>query len=105
MAFRYNEGAYILQLAEIYERRGEIELAIAELNAGLNSDAIQNDKSLLLGALEQLISLSKSNSDYRAALDYAEQYRQVYEQSFNEQQSRSLALNRIRLAISEKKKQ
>ena len=102
VAFRYNEGAYILQLAEIYERRGEIELAIAELNAGLNSDAIQNDKSLLLGALEQLISLSKSNNDYRAALDYAEQYRQVYEQSFNEQQSRSLALNRIRLAISEK---
>ena len=100
--FRYNEGAYILQLAEIYKRRGEVDLAIAELTDGLNSDAIQNDKLLVLSALEQLIALSKTKEDYRSALSYSEEYKKVYEQSFNEQQSRSLALNRIRLAISEK---
>lgn len=100
--FRYNEGAYILQLAEIYKQRGETGLAIAELQSGLNSDVIQNDKTLLLSALEQLVSLSKTNNNFKAALDYAEQYRQAYKKSFNEQQSRSLALNRVRLAISEK---
>ena len=53
VGFRYNEGTYLLQLAEIYRQRGENELAIAELEAGLNKTAIQNDKVVLLDLLEQ----------------------------------------------------
>ena len=102
VGFRYNEGTYLLQLAEIYRQRGENELAIAELEAGLNKTAIQNDKVVLLDLLEQLITLYEAADNYRMALNYAKQYREVYTQSFNEQQSRLLALNRVRLAISEK---
>ena len=102
VGFRYNEGSYLLQLAEIYEQRGEIDLAIAELEGGLQSDAVNNDKLVLLELLEHLISLSEKAENFRAALDYSKQYRKAYEQSFNEQQSKLLALNRVRLAISEK---
>ncbi|NDV93133.1 response regulator [Alteromonas sp. 345S023] len=102
VGFRYNEGTYLLQLAKIYKQRGETKLAIAELESGLTRDVVQNDKVLLLDLLEQLILLSESTNDYRTALNYSKQYRKVYKQSFNEQQSRLLALNRVRLAISEK---
>ncbi|GEA10624.1 response regulator [Alteromonas sp. KUL49] len=102
VGFLYNESGYVLQLAEIYRLKGNIELAITELEKSLNTDAMQNDKVHLLEALEQLISLLETTENYRAALDYSKQYQQAYEQSFNEQQSRSLALNRVRLAISEK---
>lgn len=102
VGFRYNEGTYLLQLAEIYRQRGELELAITELKSGLDMDVVQNDKVVFLDILEQLILLSEATNDYRAALDYSKQYREVYKQSFNEQQSRLLALNRVRLAISEK---
>lgn len=102
VGFRHNESSYVLQLADIYERCGNIQLAIVELENALNAGAFQNDQAHQLLALEQLISLSETTENYRDALDYAKQYQQVYEQSFNEQQSRSLALNRVRLAIAEK---
>lgn len=102
VGFRYSQGSHSLLLAEIYQQRGETELAIAELKAGLELDVVQNDKVLLLDMLEQLITLSETTNNYRAALNYAKQYQQAYEQSFNEQQSKLLALNRVRLAISEK---
>lgn len=102
VGFRYNKGGNALKLAEIYTRRGETELAIAELDAALSSNALQSDKVLLLDTLGRLISLSEATLNYRAALDYSKQYRKANEQRFNEQQSRSLALNRVRLAISEK---
>lgn len=102
VGFRYNEGARLLQLAEIYVQRGETELAIAELKAGLTKDVAQNDKVVTLNILEQLVSLSESTQNYQSALDYAKQYQAAYKQSFNEQQAQQLALNRVRLAISEK---
>ena len=102
VGFRYNEGARLLQLAEIYVQRGETELAIAELKAGLTKDVAKNDKVVTLNILEQLVSLSESTKNYQSALDYAKQYQSAYQQSFNEQQSQQLALNRVRLAIAEK---
>ena len=102
VGFRYNEGARLLQLAEIYVQRGETELAIAELKAGLGKDVVQNDKVVTLNILEQLVSLSETTQNFQSALAYAKQYQEAYKQSFNEQQSQLLALNRVRLAISEK---
>lgn len=102
VGFLYNQGTQILLLSEIYKLRGDVGLAISQLDAALNTDVIQSDKTLVLSVLEQLITLSETAENYRTALDYSKQYQQAYEQSFNEQQSRSLALNRVRLAISEK---
>lgn len=102
VGFKYNQGSYLLLLVEIYKQRGETDLAISELKANLNNDVIQNDKTVLLDVLEQLIFLSEESGNLRAALDYSKQYRDAYKQSFNEQQSQLLALNRVRLAVSEK---
>ncbi|GFD66928.1 response regulator [Alteromonas sp. KUL106] len=102
VGFRYSEGSHLIHLAKIYRARGEIELAITELEAGLDKDIIKNDKVLLLDVLEQLITLHEENGNLAPALKYAKQYKQAYKESFNEQQSRLLALNRVRLAISEK---
>ena len=52
--------------------------------------------------LEKLISLLESTNNFEAALEYSKLYTKTYEESFNEQQSRLLALNRVRLSISEK---
>ncbi|WP_420933565.1 response regulator [Alteromonas sp. A081] len=100
--FRYTEGPRLLQLVEIYLQRGEVELAISELEAGIKKEEVQSDKALLLKFFEQLISLFESKKDYQSALQYSKQFQETYEQSFNEQQSRLLALNRVRLAIAEK---
>lgn len=102
VGFKYTEGPRLLQLVEIHLRRGEVELAISELESGLKKEEVKNDKALLLKFLEKLISLLESTNDYRSALQYSKQFQEVYEQSFNEQQSRLLALNRVRLAIAEK---
>lgn len=102
VGFKYTEGPRLLQLVEIHLRRGEVELAISELESGLKKEEVKNDKALLLKFLEKLISLLESTNDYRSALQYSKQFQDVYEQSFNEQQSRLLALNRVRLAIAEK---
>ncbi|WP_334029966.1 tetratricopeptide repeat-containing hybrid sensor histidine kinase/response regulator [Alteromonas sp. P256] len=102
VGFLYTEGPRLLQLVEIYLQRGEVELAISELEAGLKKEEVQNDKALLLRFLEQLISLFESKNDYQSALQYSKLFQETYKQSFNEQQSRLLALNRVRLAIAEK---
>ena len=102
VGFRYSEGSHLIHLAMIYTQRGELDLAINELEAGLNKDIIKNDKVLLLDVLEQLITLHEEKGNLAAALQYAKQYKEAYKESFNEQQSRLLALNRVRLAISEK---
>ena len=102
VGFRYTEGPRLLQLVEIYLQRSEVELAISELEAGLKKEEVQSDKALLLRFLEQLISLFESTNDYQSALQYSKQFQETYKQSFNEQQSRLLALNRVRLAIAEK---
>ena len=102
VGFKYTEGPRLLQLVEIHLRRGEVELGISELESGLKKEEVKNDKALLLKFLEKLISLLESTNDYRSALQYSKQFQDVYEQSFNEQQSRLLALNRVRLAIAEK---
>ena len=102
VGFKYNEGAHLLHLVDIYKQQGELELAIAELEAGLEKDVIKNDKVLILDVLNQLISLHETNGNLETALNYSKQYRQAFKQSFNEQQSRLVALHRVRLAISEK---
>ncbi|BFT29538.1 hypothetical protein D210916BOD24_07140 [Alteromonas sp. D210916BOD_24] len=102
IGFRYNEGSRLLQLVEIYRQRGEIELAINELEAGLENEAIKSDKATLLSILEQLITLLESAQNYQAALHYSKLYQTAYKKSFNEQQSVLFALNQVRLAVSEK---
>ena len=102
VGFRYNEASRLLRLVEIYRQRGEIELAIDELEAGLENDAIKSDKASLLSILEQLIALLEFTQNFKEALKYSKQYQSAYKKSFNEQQSRLLALNRVRLAVSEK---
>ena len=102
VGFKYNEGAHLLHLVDIYKQQGELELAIAELEAGLEKDVIKNDKVLILDVLNQLISLHETNGNLETALNYSKQYRRAFKQSFNEQQSRLVALHRVRLAISEK---
>ncbi len=102
VGFRYNEASRLLRLVEIYRQRGEIELAIDELEAGLENDAIKSDKASLLNILEQLIALLESTQNFKEALKYSKQYQSAYKKSFNEQQSKLLALNRVRLAVSEK---
>ena len=102
VGFRYNEGSHLLHLVDIYLQQGEVELAIAELEAGLKKDIIKNDKALVIDVLNKLIPLYEEKGDIAAALEYSKQYQQVFKQSFNEQQSRLMALHRVRLAISEK---
>ena len=102
VGFKYNEGSHLLHLVDIYKQQGELELAIAELEAGLEKEIIKNDKVLILDVLNQLISLHETNGNLETALNYSKQYRQAFKQSFNEQQSRLVALHRVRLAISEK---
>ncbi len=102
VGFKYNEGSHLLHLVDIYKQQGELEIAIAELEAGLERDVIINDKVLILDVLDQLISLHEKNGNLKAALRYSKQYKQAFKQSFNEQQSRLMALHRVRLAISEK---
>lgn len=102
VGFRYNDGSHLLHLVDIYKQQGEIELAISELEAGLQKDVIKNDKVLILDVLNQLISLYEDSGDLKAALEYSKQHKQAYKQSFNEQQSRLMALHRVRLAVSEK---
>ncbi|WP_155761636.1 response regulator [Alteromonas mediterranea] len=102
VGFRYNEGSHLLHLVDIYQQQGEVELAIAELEAGLKKDIIKNDKALVIDVLNKLIPLYEEKGDIAAALEYSKQYQQVFKQSFNEQQSRLMALHRVRLAISEK---
>ena len=102
VGFRYNDGSHLLHLVEIYKQQGEIELAISELEAGLEKDVIKNDKVLVTDLLNQLISLHEKNGNLAAALKYSKQYRETFKQSFNEQQSRLMALHRVRLAVSEK---
>lgn len=102
VGFKYNEGSHLLHLVEIYKQQGELELAIAELEAGLEKEVIKNDKVLILDVLDQLISLHETNGNLETALNYSKQYKQAFKQSFNEQQSRLVALHRVRLAISEK---
>ena len=102
VGFRYNEGSHLLHLVDIYLQQGEVELAIAELEAGLKKDIIKNDKALVIDVLNKLIPLHEEKGDIAAALEYSKQYQQVFKQSFNEQQSRLMALHRVRLAISEK---
>ena len=102
VGFRYNEGSHLLHLVDIYLQQGEVELAIAELEAGLKKDIIKNDKALVIDVLNKLIPLYEGKGDIAAALEYSKQYQQVFKQSFNEQQSRLMALHRVRLAISEK---
>ncbi|WP_394221315.1 response regulator [Alteromonas gracilis] len=102
VGFKYNEGSKLLLLADIYVMRGEVDLAISELEAGLEKDTVKNDKAVVLNLLEKLISLLETANKWQAALDYSKLYKTTYEESFNEQQSRLLALNRVRLAISEK---
>ena len=102
VGFRYNEGSHLLHLVDIYKQKGELELAIAELEAGLDKDIIKNDKALVIDVLNQLITLCEQTGDLAAALKYSKQYRQAFKQSFNEQQSKLMALHRVRLAISEK---
>jgi len=102
VGFKYNEGSRLLLLAEIYILRGEVDTAINELEAGLEKDTIKNDKAVVLNLLETLISLLEKTNNLQAALDYTKLYKTIYEESFNEQQSRLLALNRVRLAVSEK---
>ena len=102
VGFKYNEGSHLLHLVDIYKQQGELEIAIAELEAGLERDVIINDKVLILDVLDQLISLHEKNGNLKAALRYSKEYKQAFKQSFNEQQSRLMALHRVRLAISEK---
>ncbi|MEC7633089.1 MAG: hybrid sensor histidine kinase/response regulator, partial [Pseudomonadota bacterium] len=102
VGFKYNEGSRLLRLVDIYIKRNQIDLAISELEGGLKKDAIKNDKSVVLSMLEKLISLLESTNNFEAALEYSKLYTKTYEESFNEQQSRLLALNRVRLSISEK---
>ena len=102
VGFRYNEGSHLLHLVDIYLQQGEVELAITELEAGLKKDIIKNDKALVIDVLNKLIPLYEEKGDIAAALEYSKQYQQVFKQSFNEQQSRLMALHRVRLAISEK---
>ena len=102
VGFRYNEGSHLLHLVDIYKQQGEIELAIRELEAGLEKDVIKNDKVLVTDLLNQLISLHEKNGNLEAALSYSKQHKQAFKKSFNEQQSRLMALHRVRLAVSEK---
>ncbi|WP_334022287.1 tetratricopeptide repeat-containing hybrid sensor histidine kinase/response regulator [Alteromonas sp. S015] len=102
VGFRYNEGSHLLHLVDIYKQQGEIELAISELEAGLEKDVIKNDKVLITDLLNQLISLHEKNGNLEAALNYSKQHKQAFKKSFNEQQSRLMALHRVRLAVSEK---
>ena len=102
VGFRYNEGAHLLHLVDIYKQQGELELAITELEAGLTKDIIKNDKALIIDVLNQLIILYEETGDLANALKYSKQHKQAFKQSFNEQQSRLMALHRVRLAISEK---
>lgn len=102
VGFRYNDGSHLLHLVDIYKQQGEIELAITELEAGLEKGVIKNDKVLLTDILNELISLHEKNGNLAAALKYSKQYRETFKQSFNEQQSRLMALHRVRLAVSEK---
>ena len=102
VGFRYNEGSHLLHLVDIYKEQGELELAIAELEAGLEKDVIKNDKVLVIDVLNQLVSLYEESGDLEAALKYSKQHKQVFKRSFNEQQSRLMALHRVRLAVSEK---
>ena len=96
VGFKYNEGYRLLRLVDIYIKRNQIDLAIGELEGGLKKDAIKNDKSVVLSMLEKLISLLESTNNFEAALEYSKLYTKTYEESFNEQQSRLLALNRVR---------
>lgn len=57
---------------------------------------------MVIDVLNKLIPLYEEKGDIAAALEYSKQYQQVFKQSFNEQQSRLMALHRVRLAISEK---
>ena len=102
VGFKYNQGGQLLKLVEIYKQRGNTALAISELKAGLLLDEIQQDKLLLLQLLDELVALSEQTQNYEDALTYSKQYQKAFEQSFNEQQSRLLALNRVRLSVSEK---
>tara|TARA_Y100000994_G_C15699233_1_gene444468 strand:+ start:296 stop:3463 length:3168 start_codon:yes stop_codon:yes gene_type:complete len=102
VGFKYNEGSRLLRLVDIYVLRDQIDLAISELESGLKKDAIKNDKAVVLSLLEKLISLLETTNNFEAALEYSKLYHKTYEESFNEQQSRLLALNRVRLSISEK---
>ena len=102
VGFRYNEGSHLLHLVDIYKQQGEIELAISELEAGLEKDVIKNDKVLATDLLNQLIELHEENGNLEAALNYSKQHQQAFKKSFNEQQSRLMALHRVRLAVSEK---
>ena len=90
VGFRYNEGSHLLHLVDIYQQQGEVELAIAELEAGLKKDIIKNDKALVIDVLNKLIPLYEEKGDIAAALEYSKQYQQVFKQSFNEQQSSCL---------------
>lgn len=102
VGFKYNQGGRLLKIVEIHKLRGNLNLAISELKAGLSLEQVKRDKLVLLEALKKLVELSEATQNYQDALAYSKQYQQTFEQSFNEQQSRLLALNRVKLAVSEK---
>lgn len=100
--FLYNEGERVYLLSRIYQKQGNMELAVDELITGLNSDAVQTDFLQVLKLLERLIELAELNEDIAMQARYLKQYKEVYEQSFNEQQSRLLAINKVRQDVFQK---
>lgn len=105
VGFVFGEGLRTLQLAEVYQRQGTPELAIAELTNKLDTAPIQNDKLLVLKILDKLSELYQAQGNFKQAYEYASQHREVYQQSFNERQSQQLALNQVKLNVQEKDQQ
>ena len=100
--FLYNEVPRLLLLTDIYHQQGDTTKAISELNKSISLDTIKKDKNQFLLILERLIELTELTGDESSQLRYLKQYNALYKQSFNQKQSKLVALNNVRLNLFEK---